>query len=54
MKTEKIYRAKAIKIGLISDNEYYLDIIEGNGNQQTITTGSLCWVKKYVYKVIFI
>ena len=53
MKNEIIYRAKAVKIGKIASekNCYFLDIIGADGNQQTIATGSLSYVKSYMNKV---
>jgi hypothetical protein len=56
MATEKLYRAKSIKIGLIasSENDYYIDIVDSAGNWQTIATGSLKYVKSYISKIIFI
>ena len=39
MKTEKLYRAKSIKIGLIEGtiNDYFIDIVDTIGNQRTIS-----------------
>jgi hypothetical protein len=56
MKTEKLYRAKSIIIGKVEsrENDYYLDIIDTSGNQQTIVSGDLEYVTKYVSKIIFI
>ena len=56
MKTEKLYKAKSIKIGLIENenNCYYLDIIDSDNNQQTIASGNLSYVKSYILKIIFI
>lgn len=55
--SEKLYRAKSIKIGLIAnsnnENDYFIDIIDSNGNWQTIATGSLKYVKSYISKIIF-
>ena len=56
MATEKLYRAKSINIGLIasSENDYYINIVNSDGNWQTIATGSLKYVKSYISKIIFI
>lgn len=69
MKKEKLYRARSIMIGKVEgvendsfldiivesrENDYFLDIIDTDGNQQTIVSGNLKYVTKYVSKIIFI
>ena len=56
MKNELLYIAKAIKIGKIAktESDYYIDILEPNGNQQTVATGSLKYVKSYISKIVFV
>ena len=47
MKIETLYSAKSMNIGKVVDStsdyfgNYFLDIIEKNGNQQTICVGSM-------------
>ena len=56
MKKEKLYRARSIMIGNAesTENDNYLDIIDTDGNQQTIVSSNLKYVTKYVSKIIFI
>ena len=53
MQNEKLYRAKEIRIGVIGTTaEYYLDIVDAGGNQQTIATGDFEYITKFISKVI--
>ncbi len=52
----KYYRAKSVKIGLIENSSdfFYIDIIETDGNQQTIASGDYKYVLSFIEKIIFI
>ena len=60
--TEKEYKAKSVKIGLIEGTKcyqnpngfFYIDIIGSDGHQQTIATGDYDYVESFVKTIIFI
>jgi len=51
----KLYRAKKIVIGKIEgESNYFIDVVDSCGNQQTIATGSKKYVNSFSKKVILI
>jgi hypothetical protein len=53
MENVKLYRAKEIRVGAVgTSGDYYLDIVDGEGGQQTVAVGDFEYITKFMSKII--